>query len=364
MKRINMLAGLILCLALAGGVSPAYSQRVIKIKLGTVAPKGTLWHQVLQRMSQDWEKVSDGRVTIKIYPNGSQGDEVEMLRKVRRGLFQAVALSGAGLAHAERGVSSLQIPMMISSYEELDYVRDRLAPKLEKMLADKDLIVLNWSDVGWVHFFSKKPARTLDDIRKMKLFTSAGDPETESLYREFGFNPIPMPVTDMVPNLTTGLIDAFDVPPLFALSDQSFALAKNMIDVKWAALIGATVISKETWERIPADMRPKLLEAARNAAELFRDNIRKMGEEAITVMKRHGLKVTRMDEELQRDWQDEADAAYPKIRDALVPADLFDEVLDIRNEYRKKQQDKAADTDGSLKAGKAGAAARQGGRRF
>ena len=334
-RRIAVLAVLSFVLVLPGIVPQSYAQRALKIKIGTVAPSGTLWHQILQQMGQDWERISDGRVTVTIYPNGILGDEVDMLRKVRIGSLQAVALSGAGLSHADPGVSCLQIPMMISSYEELDYVMERVTPTLEERLAEKNLIVLNWSDVGWVHFFTTEPARTLDDIREMKLFTSAGDPDTEDLYRELGFNPIPMPVTEMVPNLMTGLIDAIDVPPLFALADQSFALANNMIDVRWAPLVGATVIRKEVWESIPADLRPALLRAARDAGDEYREKIRQMGEESVAAMKTHGLNVIELDEATRADWQAEAEAAYPKIRGRLVPEELFDQVQQLRDEYRK-----------------------------
>ena len=343
-KTTALLTGLILSLILVGNVSPLYSQRTVLIKLGTVAPKDTLWHQVLQEMAQDWERISGGTVKVRIYPGGVLGDEVDMLRKVRRGQLHAVALSGAGLSHAEPGVSCLQIPMMISSYEELDYVRDRVAPKLETMLEDKGFTVLNWGDVGWVHFFTKQPARTLDDIRGMKLFISAGDPETEKLYREFGFNPVPMPVTDMVAILQTGLIDAFDVPPLFALSDQSFALAKNMIDVKWAALVGATIVHEDAWEQIPAALRPKLLASARRAGEKLREDIRRLGDESIVAMKMFGLNVTELDEATRNEWRAEAEAAYPKLRGRLVPAELFDEVVRLRDEYRSRR----GSTDGGV----------------
>jgi len=302
-----------------------------------MAPKDTLWHQLLQQMVQDWKNISGGRITSTIYTDGSQGDELEMLRKVRRGNLQAVGLSGSGLAYAEPGVMSLQVPMMLSSYEELDYVHARLAPKLEAMFANKGLIVLNWSDVGWIHFFSKTPARTLDDVRRMKLFIAAGDPDAEKLYRELGFRPVPMAVTDMVPNLQTGLIDAFDVPPLFALSGQSFGLAKNMIAIKWAALVGATVIDKAVWETVPQDLRPKLLSAAKGAGDRYRSEIRRQGDEAVTQMKKLGLQVVQPDAALQKSWEASAEASYPKFRGSVVPADLFDEVLGLRNEFRSRR---------------------------
>src|ERR1700704_1859267 len=102
------------------------------IWMGTLAPKNSRWHQILLDMGEQWKKVSDGKVELKIYPGGEQGDEPSMIQKMRIKKLQSVAISGAGLADIEAGVNALQTPMLIQSYEELDYVRDRIAPELEK----------------------------------------------------------------------------------------------------------------------------------------------------------------------------------------------------------------------------------------
>lgn len=338
MKTPHWVQELIVCLALLGAASLAHAQRPVRINLGTVAPEGSPWHQVLQQMGQDWERASQGSVTLRIYPGGVLGDEHEMLRKVRIGQLHAVALSGAGLSHAETAVSCFQIPMLIESYEELDYIRERLAPKVEALLQAKGFVVMNWGDVGWVHFFTKTPARTPDDIRKMKLFTSAGDPETEALYKEFGFQPVPLAVTDMLPALQTGLLEAIDVPPLFALLDQSFGLAKNMTPIKWAPLVGATIVSKQVWERIPQPLASELLRIARSSGDKLRGQIRKLGDDAVVEMQKRGLNIVQLDEATIARWRSEAEAAYPKLRGRLVPANLFDETMRLRNEFRSSQR--------------------------
>ncbi len=306
------------------------------IKMGTVAPEGSPWHQILQQMGQQWQKISGGKVVLRIYPGGVLGDEPDMITKMRIGQLQAVALSGSGLSRLEPAVASLQIPMMIESYEELDYVRDRIAPRLEKMIDERGYVVLNWGDAGWVHFFTKAPARRLDDIRKMKLFTMAGDAEALELYQSAGFRPVPLATTDMMPALQTGLIEAFDVPPLLAMLNQWFGLARNMIDVKWAPLVGATVVSKKTWERIPAEQRPQMLEAARSAGVRLRGEIRKMGDDAVVEMKKRGLNVITLDAATLAEWRREVEEAYPKLRGRLVPAELFDEAKRLRDEFRAR----------------------------
>ncbi len=326
----------LVCLVLLGSARPALPQKIL-INLGTVAPEGSIWHEILLDVRQQWEQISGGKVILRIYPSGVQGDEGEMLRKVRIGQLQAVALSGAGLSRIDSSVSCLQVPMLIETYEELDYVVERVTPTLEKKLAEKGFVVLHWGDVGWVHFFTKKPARTLDDIREMKLFTSAGDPETEKLYKEFGFKPIPLAVTDLLPSLQTGMIDAIDVPPLFALLQQTFALASHMIPVKWAPLTAATVMSERSWQGIPAVWREEMILAARAAAEKRRDEIRRMGEDAVEEMRRRGLEVVELDEAALVSWHREAEQAYPRLRGTMVPEELFDQVTRLSREFKQRQ---------------------------
>ncbi len=330
---------ILVCLA-ALTAAPAARAQPVLIKMGTVAPDGSPWHQILQQMGQDWNKISGGKVTLRIYPGGVLGDEPDMIKKMRIGQLQAVALSGSGLSQLETAVSCLQIPMMLESYEEVDYVRERLTPRLDKLIEQKGFIVLNWGDAGWVHFFTKRPASRLDDIRKMKLFTMAGDAEALELYQSAGFRPVPLATTDMLPALQTGLIEAFDVPPLLAMLNQWFGLANNMIDVKWAPLVGATIVSKQTWERIPETIRPQMLEAARNVGQRLRGEIRKMGEDAVAAMKKRGLRVITPDAATLADWRRQAEEAYPKLRGRLVPPELFDEVKRLRDEFRAQARKK------------------------
>jgi TRAP-type C4-dicarboxylate transport system substrate-binding protein len=222
----------------------------------------------------------------------------------------------------------------------------KIEPRLEDAIEKKGFVVLNWSDVGWVYFFSKEPARTPDDLRAMKLFISAGDPDAEKLYKELGFTPVPIGLDGLGTALVARRISAFDVPPLFALANQKmrvdifssitdplFKLANNMIDMKWAPLRGATLVSLSTWKKIPESMRPKMLQVARNVAEEYRQEIRESGDKAISEMVEGGLNVVKLTDAEMALWYQEVDAAYPKIRGTLVPAELFDEVVHLSQEY-------------------------------
>jgi TRAP-type C4-dicarboxylate transport system substrate-binding protein len=315
-----------------GAICPAVPQTAIK--MGTLAPDGSPWHQVLQQMGERWRKSSGGQVKLVIYPGGVLGDEPDMVNKMRIGQIQAVALSGAGMANIEPGVMALQVPMMFESYEELDYVRDRVAPRLEKMIEDRGFLVLNWGDAGWVHFFSKTQVTTLAEMRRLKLFTWAGDNDTLELYKANGFRPVPLAATDILTGLQTGLIEAVPTTPLYALLNQSFGIARNMVDVKWAPLVGATLIRKSVWEALPAAQRDDMRKSARDAGEALRGGIRKMGDDAVVAMQKRRLQVIHVDAATIDDWRRQAEGVYPMLRGRQVPADLFDEVRRARDAFR------------------------------
>ena len=317
---------------LLGCVTPALPQTVIK--MGTLAPEGSPWHEALQSMAERWRAISGGQVKLVIYAGGVLGDEPDMVNKMRIGQIQAAGLSGAGLSGIEPGVMALQIPMMFDSYEELDYVRERVTPQLEKMMEARGYLVLNWGDVGWVHFFTTRPVTRLAEMRNLKLFTWAGDNDTLELWKANGFRAVPLAATDILTGLQTGLIDAVPTTPLYALLNQSFGIARNMIDVKWAPLVGATVITRRMWDSLPAASRADMLKAAREAGVGMRGSIRKMGDEAVVTMQKRRLQVIHVDAAGVEEWRKEVEGIYPKLRGVQVPADLFDEVRRLRDQYR------------------------------
>jgi len=319
---------------LAAGLPAIRAQEAVIIKMGTLAPDGSSWHQIFKAMGEKWKQAPGGGVSLRIYPGSVLGDEPDMVRKMRVGQIQAAALTAVGLADIDDAVAALQIPMMFRSYQELDHIREKLRPTLEKRLSDRGFVVLNWGDAGWVSFFGKEPFTHPDDLKRMKLFVWAGDNHALEIWKAGGFHPVPLASPDILPGLQTGLINAFDVPPLAALANQWFPLAPHMLDLKWAPLIGATIVTKKAWEAIPAASREALLAAAAEAGERLKGEIRTADAKAVEAMKKRGLTVHAVTAEIEAAWRTAAEGVYPKIRGTIVPADMFDEVRRLRDEYR------------------------------
>ena len=325
-----------LALFVAGVPAAAAPDPEVVLKMGTTAPEGSSWHQIFKEMGEKWRQAPGGGVVLRIYPGGVLGDEPDLVRKMRVGQIQAAALTAEGLSDIDKSVAALQIPMMVRSYDELDYVRERLRPALEKRLEEKGFVVLNWGDAGWVMFFAKEPFTKPDELKKMKLFAWAGDNDAIEIWKAAGFQPVPLPSTEILTGLQTGLINAFDTTPLVALASQWFALAPHMLDLKWAPLVGATVVTRKAWEKVPREARPVLLKSAEEAGERLKRDIRQANDKAIEAMRTRGLKVMTVTPDAAAAWQRVAEGAYSKIRGTIVPAPVFDEVKRLRDEYRAK----------------------------
>ncbi len=330
--KIAFVGILILTTLLA--LSPVAAQT---IKLATLAPEGSPWHNIVRDMAADWTNVTNGKVQVRIYAGGIAGDEPDMVRKVRVGQLQSVVLTGNGLAEIAQEIQALQMPMMLSSDAELDYVMERVGPKFDTLLQAKGFKVLNWGDAGWVRFFTQRPVVAPEDLKSLRLFTWAGDSAYLEAWKDAGYNPVSLPANEIHTGLQSGLINAFVAPPIAALAFQWFGLAKHMTDLKWAPLIGATVIANAAWREIPDDLKPLLLKSAGKANLRFRSEIRNLGGGAIEVMKKHGLVVHAVPREKVLLWEKSARAGYPKMVGRVVPAHMVDEVERLRGEYRAAQ---------------------------
>ncbi len=308
----------------------------ITVKLASMVPDGSSWHLILKEAADKWKKVSNGRVSLTIYAGGVAGDDTDVVRKMRLGTLHAGLLTSVGVAEIDQSVYALSVPMMFASYEEVYAVLEKMRPRLESSMEKQGFVVLNWEDGGWIHYFSQKPVATPDDLKKLKLFSWAGDADTIDLMKAAGFNPVPLPATEIATALQTGLVNAVPTPPQVAVLTQYYNYAKNMTDLDWELMLGATVIDKRMWDRIPADLHAPLLAVMQEAGKKLQQDVRLGGKRDIEAMKKRGLNVVPVDAKAREAWIKVAESVYPRIRGKIVPADAFDEALKYRDEYRKR----------------------------
>ena len=330
-SRICQLALLAACIALLPG--PARAQTVT-VKVVTLAPNGSIWHEALKDLNQRWREVSQGSVRMRIYPGGVAGDEMAVMAKMRIGQYGGALVTTHGLVSITKAARIFNLPRMIRSYEELDYVVERLGPRLEAEMAERGFIILDWV-AGQAKFFVPEPVTSIEAVQRFKMFTWAGDTETAELWKKAGFNVVPLPATEVITGFQTGLINAILTHPSVAMYSQYFRHTPYLIDLDIAPLVAALIISRRIWERIPADLRPQLRDEARNIVARLQDEDRRFETEAIESMKKRGLSVLKPSPAEIRAWDAKADEVNRSVRGSYVPADYFDEISRLVAEFRR-----------------------------
>lgn len=309
-----------------------------RIRLATPIPSGTSYHHSLQEMGQKWTKATNGAVTLTIYADGVMGSEDDVVRRMRVGQLQAAVLTVSGLSAIDPSVGALQkMPLVYRSLEEAAYVRGKLAPEIDRRFAEKGFVVLFWADGGWVRLFSKEPGMLPQDFKKMKIFVTAGDVAQSQLYRFAGFNPVLLEWSDVLTSLQTGMLDALPTIPLHADSNQFYLSTHHMLEINWIPLVGALIITKKSWDVLPQAQRDAMLKAAADCGQEFQTNNRKENQEAIEAMQKRGLQVHPVTKEAEEAWRRFSENLYPQIRGHIVPADTFDKVMQLLNDYRATQ---------------------------
>ena len=189
------------------------------LRIGSLVPKNSLYHQQLLELGEAWRAAQGGGARFVVFTDGSQGGEAELARRIRIGQLQGALLSVVGLREIEPSIGALQsLPMLFKSWEELDYVREKMRPAMEQKFLEKGFVVLGWGDAGWVRFFSKAPAFRPEDFKGMKFFAWGSEPDQQAIMKSLGYTPIPLETNDILPSIQTGMINVVPSTPYFALA--------------------------------------------------------------------------------------------------------------------------------------------------
>ena len=192
-----------------------------------------------------------------------------MRRKMHVGQIQGAVLTSAGLSGIFSEMDVFQIPFLFESYDEVDYVVEKMDAFFRNGFADKGYILLGWSEGGFIRLMSTAPISSLDDLRKAKVWIWEDAPMAKAIFDAARISAIPLSLPDVLVGLQTGLVDVVYAPPSGAISLQWFTKTKYMTDVPLMYLIGAVVVKKNVFKKLsPAEQQTLLELCPKYMAEL------------------------------------------------------------------------------------------------
>ncbi len=314
---------------------PLSGAAALTLKIGSLGPVDTPWDDALRRVAARWKEISGGQVTVKIYPGGIAGDEADMVRKVRIGQLDGVALSGTGLNRITSDILALCLPLFFHSNDELIYVMENTFDDFARTMKEKGFELVGFTSSGWVKLFGKRPIYTPDDLKSQRLAVSAEDEEILYTWRAMGFDATPLHTTEILAGLQSGMVEAFHTPPIIAALYQWFALAPNMSTIDIAPLVTGLVIGERSWNRIPDRYKEAFAEASREVMAPLYDEVMALEEEAMQIMIDNGLQVDEMTDEMLAEWDSIVQQGHNLLVGTSVSPEIYARVTALRDEYRR-----------------------------
>ncbi|MBM4397093.1 MAG: TRAP transporter substrate-binding protein DctP [Deltaproteobacteria bacterium] len=290
MARSSRLLPVPAFLALGLAAASAAAEPVV-LKISTVAPKDSPWMAAYTAMAKEVETATGGNVTFKFYPGMVSGDEKDMVRKMRGGQIQGAGLTGVGLQMIEPNTLVLQMPLMFQTYPQLDFVRDKLAGRFQEMVKAKGFVILGWSDIGYTYIFTQTPVSSLASFNGVKMWGWEDEPISKAFFETAGIAQVSLSLPDVLPGLQRGMINGVYNSPLGAIALQWDKYTRYVTKLAISIGIGATVVTKAEWDRIPADQQAKILEIAGKHHADLRKVIRAKNKEAIAQLKKQGIQL-------------------------------------------------------------------------
>jgi TRAP-type transport system periplasmic protein len=309
-----------------------------EIRFASVAPEGSTWMNIMRELDKQVRKESGGRLGFRIYPGGAQGDERDVLRRIRTGQLQAGGFTGVGMGEISPNVRILDSPFLFRSYDEVDMVYDKFGERFAQEFYDNGYVLLGWAEVGFVYVFSNVPIRRPEDMRGVKMWMWEGDPIAEAMFRALNINPIPLSVTDVMTSLQTRMIDAVYTSPLAAIALQWFTRVRYMLDFPLADASGAVLLSRRYFDRLPEDLREILLRNGREYMSKLTSMSREENQRSITAIRNAGVQIVDppASEEVRK-YEEVGREARRSLTGRLFTREFLIEVEHAIEEYRSQK---------------------------
>ena len=312
-----------------------------RFKVATLAPEGSAWMRVVNAMCEEILEKTGGDVQFKIYPGGVLGEEKDVLFKIRVGQVDGGGFLGSGLRTVCPNARAMMVPLLFEDYAEVDAVFDKLGPYFEAETLKLGYVALGWTEVGFSYLYSAEPVHNLADLRGAKPWMIVGDDITAELFRAAQVSGIPLPVSDVLTGLQTGLIKTVFSPALAAVATQWFTRVKYRNSLRIGFSFGGMFVSKKSWDRLPAETQKLVSEISHRRMTELTAQVRRSNEDALDVMAKNQIAVVSPNEADLQAFKDVSGQALEKLKGVAFPADAYDKVRQHLDAFRA-ERDRAA----------------------
>ena len=315
--------------ALALGISSTAAAEDT-IKIGTLAPESSAWGKVFKAWSKAVKKKSDGKLKLKWYFNGAQGDEGAMIDKMKSGQLDGAAVTSVGLSKIHLDLLSMQIPGLCTNWKCVDKVRKAMESDFSAKAEAAGFKIAGAGDVGLAHTFSKgfavkAPKHLKESETGAKVYGWKDDPTLTTVSSQLGYTPKRLSVPTLLPALSSGDVNVATVPALPCRVLQWCSHFDHVSENVSGAGIGGLVFSKGKLEGLPSDMREMLEKSGKKAGKMLTKRIRKADKKAFDRVKKK-MTVVKLSKPQKYRWKNKFKAIRVALGDEVFTPELIAKV--------------------------------------
>ena len=303
-------------LAAAAALTTAFSATAREYSVSTVLSDAFPWGQAATKWAELVKERSEGRITLRVYDNAQlvAGDQTKEFSAMRSGLIDMAVGSTINWSPQVPELNLLSLPFLVADNADVDAITQGEAGQMAfKAIEKRGVIPLAWGENGFRQISnSKKPIRTPDDIKGMKIRV-VGSPLFQDTFSALGANPTQMSWADAKPALTTGAVDGQENPL------SVFDVARiDQVDQKYLTLWGYMAdplifaVSPNVWRGFSEADRELLRQAAIDAGQWEIEKSRAEESQRLAAIRERGVEVIELTDAERQTFVDATAPLYQK----------------------------------------------------
>jgi len=297
------------------------------IKLATIAPEGSSWMDSMRAGAAEIAMRTEGRVKFKFYGGGVQGNDKQVLRKMRIGQLQGGAFTSNGLIDVQKDSQLYALPMLFNNLEEVQFVRRRMDDKLRQRIENAGYVNFGFAGGGFARLMSNRPIANLNDLKGRKVWIPDGDRFSYEASKALGISPVILPLTDVMTGLQTELIDTIMSPPAATIILQWNTKVSYITELPLSYIFAMIAIEKKYFERIQTADQAIVREVMEGIYQGFDRQGNEDNKKAYTALIDNGMKAVTPDQGQIPEWRKAIQASNRRLSDeGAIDAQLLDEV--------------------------------------
>ncbi len=320
-------------------ISSEYTFAQIQIKIATLAPQNSEWAEKFQKGSIEIQERTENRVKLKFYWGGAQGNAKKILQKIKIRQLHGGTFSPTDFQEVYPDLNIYGLPFLFKDFDEVDYVRDRVDNQLEQGFKNLGFNTYGFAGGGFAYILSNEPIREYEDLKNKKIWLPQGDLISYEAMRSLNLLPVPLPMTDVLTGLQTGLIDIVAIPPVVALALQWHTKINYITRVPVLYAMGFLAIDSKIINRINTDDQKVLNEVINRIYSEVDSNSQQDSENAYEALSKIGIQEIQFDGDEYQKLTDLLEEPTKKMaNDGFYSLELFNEIKMYIDDFRKSSE--------------------------